>query len=306
MSNIILFAALKVGSWLLGVVPASVMYRLARIAGWLAYYAVRKPREGIIGNLAVVMRLPPDAPAVRAAARNTFEHDAMNWVDTLRIGRLSLDEVAALVRVDGWEVLEQAAASGHGVVLVTLHLGNFDLVGQVLSKHGYRLTVPVESMRPRALFDFLVQQRTRNGIAIVPVEHASRDLIRALRAGELVGLAGDRNLAGRTARVSVFGRAASLPTGPVSLARRTNSPLLLAVGVREHPGHFLGLVRAVPMTYTGDASADDARNLSVFAGMMEHIVTQFPGQWLAFRPFWDRAGEGNSAVTMDHHTRAAV
>ena len=306
MSNVLLFAVLRISSSLLGIIPASIMYRLARIAGWCAYYTVRKPREGIIGNLAIVMRLPPTSPAVRAVARTTFQHDAMNWVDTLRIGRLSLDEISTLVRVDGWEVLETAAASGQGVSLVTLHLGNFDLVGQVLSKHGFRLTVPVESMRPRALFNFLVQQRTRNGITIVPVEHASRDLIRALRAGELVGLAGDRNIAGRTAPVSVFGRTASLPTGPVSLARRTKSPLLLAVGVRERPGRFLGLVRAVPMTYTGDASADDARNLSEFAGMMEQIVTQFPGQWLAFRPFWDRVEGENGAVTMDHHRRAAV
>jgi lauroyl/myristoyl acyltransferase len=139
----------------------------------------------------------------------------------------------------------------------------------------------------------------------VPVEHASRELVRALRGGEMVGLAGDRNISGKVVNVPVFGKPAALPLGPVSLARRTGSPLLLAVGVRVSPGRFRGIVRPVPVASTGNSAADDARNLAIFAGLMEELIGQFPEQWLTFRPFWKTEGDGNTA-TMGHQKRAAV
>jgi KDO2-lipid IV(A) lauroyltransferase len=303
--NTALFAGLRLAAWLLDIVPAAAMYGLARAAGLCAFYLVAGAREGVTGNLAIALGRSPTSPQVRSAAKAAFQHDAMNWIDTLRIGRLSLDEIRDMVRVDDWPLLERYTGSGRGLILVTLHLGNFDLVGQVLAAHGYRLTVPVERMQPQALFDFLVQQRTRNGISLVPVEHASRDLVRALRVGDIVGLAGDRNISGKAALVSVFGRPASLPLGPVSLARRTGCPLLFAVGVRESPGRFRGIVRAVPVASTGDHAADDARNLAAFAGLMEETIAQFPDQWLAFTPFW-KPQEHDNTATMEHQKRAAI
>jgi lauroyl/myristoyl acyltransferase len=303
--NILLFTALRVASRLLEAVPASTMYRLARAAGTCAFYLVPGARAGVTANLAIVLNRSPSSREVRSTAKRAFQHDAMNWIDTLRIGRLSLEEIRGMVRVDDWLLLESYAKSDRGLILVTLHLGNFDLVGQVLVAHGYRLTVPVEQMHPRVLFDFLVQQRTKNGISLVPVEHASRELIRALRSGEMVGLAGDRNLAGKASTVPVFGKPAALPLGPVALARHTASELLVAVGVRVSPGQFRGIVRPVPLTYTGNGATDDANNLAAFARLMEEIIAEFPEQWLAFTPFWKTEGDGNTA-TMGHQKRAAV
>ena len=306
MLNIALYTGLRLASKLLQIIPPAPMYRLAQVAGFLAFFTVRGAREGVCGNLAVALGKSVRSKEVRSAARGAFQNDAMNWIDTLRIGRLSLDEIRRMVVVDDWPMLEHAAGDGRGVILVTLHLGNFDLVGQVLSAHGYRLTVPVEHMQPHRLFDFLVKQRARNGIHIVPVEHASRELVRAVRAGEMIGVAGDRALAGKTLRVPVFGKPADLPTGPVSLARRAGCPLLLAVGVRESPGRFRGLVRPVPIENSGNASLDDRLNLERFVTLMEETILRYPSQWLAFRPFWKDDTDQKTAATMGHQKRAAV
>jgi KDO2-lipid IV(A) lauroyltransferase len=306
MLNAILYLVLRLASWLLRILPASLMYRLAITAGWCAFYIVRDARKAVIANLAVVLGKSATSSDVRSAAISAFQNDAMNWVDTLRIGRLSLSEIQAMVQVEDWSLLEDALAAGNGLILVTLHLGNFDFVGQVLLARGYRLTVPVERMQPHALFDFLVEQRTKNGINIVPVEHAPRELIRALRSGELVGLAGDRNIAGKTVTLPVFGLPASLPTGPMSLARRTGCPVVLAVGIRVGPGRFRGIMQAVPMTFTGNGALDDAHNLATFVELMEQMVARFPGQWLVFRRFWHIDTGENTAATMEHQKRAAV
>ena len=67
----------------------------------------------------------------------------------------------------------RALASAAGLTnLAVLHLGNFDLVGQALAARGYRVTVPVERIRPEVLFDMLTNQRRKHGIRLVPAENA--------------------------------------------------------------------------------------------------------------------------------------
>jgi KDO2-lipid IV(A) lauroyltransferase len=190
--------------------------------------------------------------------------------------------------------------------MATLHLGNFDLVGQVLAARGYRLTVPVETMQPRELFDFLVAQRTSKGIRVVPVEHAARHMVRALKAHEVIGVACDRHIAGRTARVPMFGVPASLPLGPISLARRTGAPMLLGVGTRTGPGRFDGYIRPIPLSFGPDPDLDDQMNLRRLAAVMEEMIRLFPEQWLAFTPFWTDESAENGTDTMRHQSRAAV
>src|SRR5947209_19811148 len=101
------------------------MYRLARAAGIFDYYLIPSAREGVTANLSIVLNQSPTSPQVRATAKRAFQNDAMNWIDTLRIGRLSLDEIRAMVSVDDWPLLESYATTNRGLILVTLHLGNF-------------------------------------------------------------------------------------------------------------------------------------------------------------------------------------
>jgi lauroyl/myristoyl acyltransferase len=92
----------------------------------------------------------------------------------------------------------------------------------------------------------------------------------------------------------------------MSLARRTGCPVVLAVGIREGPGRFRGMMQAVPMTFSGNGALDDAHNLATFVELMEQMVALFPGQWLVFRRFWQIDTGENTAATMEHQKRAAV
>jgi KDO2-lipid IV(A) lauroyltransferase len=281
---------------------------MADLAGELAYRFVPGTRAAVLANLAVVLATSPDDPALRPLAAEAFTTDARNWIDTLRIDRSAPEAMVQSVEVDHFERIEAAVAQGKGAILVTCHLGNFDLVGQYLMAKGYRLTIPVERMEPKELFDYLVSLRASNGINIVPLDRAPREMVRALRAGELVGVAGDRTVGGiGGTRTTFFGRTAILPHGPVSLARRTGSPLLLAVGIRRRDEGFLGHVSGpIPMVKTSDSEADDRENMARLVTEMERIIAEYPGQWLQFSPLWGANDASGEAATMNHHTEATV
>ncbi len=306
IGNIALYLALRLAGLLLPLLPLRLAYGLASVTGWCAYLLFPIPRRQITRNLSIVLGVPAGSPKVRRAARAAFQNDARNWIDTLRIGRLQLSDIERMVEVEpgGWERLIAAYQEGKGLILVTLHLGNYDLVGQLIALRGYILTVPVEHMRPPALYDFLTRERRSQGLNAVPVEQAPRALLRALHAHEMVAIAGDKTAAGRRVEVEMFGHTAALPNGPVSLARRTSAPVLVACGVRNGFG-YSGIISApIPMQRTGNADADDPENAQRLARVFEEVIGHFPDQWLMFDNPW-RDGS-KSIATMMQTEKATV
>lgn len=306
IGNVALYLALRLAALVLPLLSLAFAYRLASLAGTLAYLLFPIPRRQLARNLALVTGLPSGSLEVRRASRRVFVNDARNWVDTLRIGRVSLDEIERKLDIEdgGWERLISAYDEGHGVILVTLHLGNYDLVGQLITLRGYALTVPVEHMRPPALYDFLTRERRSQGINAVAVEHAPRALLRALRAREMVAIAGDKSTAGRRIAVEMFGRVAYLPRGPASLARRTGANVVVACGVRDGD-RYRGIISPpVPMQRSGNADEDDAENTQRLARVFEAIVRRYPDQWMMFDNLWSDGA--HAAATMLQTEEAAV
>ncbi|MGI8826070.1 MAG: lysophospholipid acyltransferase family protein [Chloroflexota bacterium] len=304
--NYVLYLLLRSLTWMMRFIPLSLAYALASGAGFLAFYVVVPARRSILANLSVVLTASVRDPTVRRAAREAFRTDARNWVDTLRIGRLTRSQLIDLVDVDGWEHLVQAASQGRGVVLMLVHLGNFDLVGQVVAAKGFQVTIPVERMEPPVLFDFLAVSRRSQGVDVVPLDHAPRAMLRALRAGQVVAVAGDRVISGRTAQVPFFGRPAALPTGAAALARRFGAPVVMAVGIRLPSGRFHGIILPIPLELTGDEKVDDTENTARIARVIEAAIRAHPEQWLAFSPVWDSGAGTDAAASIGRHSRARV
>lgn len=301
--NNLLFVLLRTVAWLLPWVPLDLLYRLAEVAGTCAYYLVPNARRAIHENIAQVIGASPTSPRVRCLAREAFRTDARNWVDTLRIRDVTSGELLERVQVEGWEYLDAALAEGKGAILLGMHLGNFDLVGQILLARGYQLTVPAEHMKPEALFQFLMEGRRSKGAQLVAVDQAPRELLRALRAGTIVGVTGDRYVAGKGIAVPFFGKQAVLPRGPVSLARLSGAPLLLGYGVRLASNTFRGYVS--PPIHLA-RHIDDAEAMQSIVGLMEGAIREHVGQWLVFSPVWAPDSSENRADIIGRYKEPAV
>jgi len=283
--NLLLYGVLRVVAPALPFIPVPILHALAAMVGFCMYYVAGEQRSGLSSNLSVVLGMPPNSRRVQNLVREAFQTNAQNWIDTLRLDslRFGLDQ---FVHVEGWENLAAAAAMDRGVIMVTLHLGNFDLVGQALTRR-YKLTVPVERMEPAQFFTFLLRRRRSQGINAVPLDEAPRQMVAALRRGEMVGLTADGKVAGRMIEVTMFGREALVPRAPVQLALRTGAPIVVGIGTRVPGGTYHGYITPMVARPTASdprlAECEYAQNLaSVLAG----FIMRFPGQWMAFTPLW--------------------
>lgn len=306
MRNRLLYVALRLAVRLLPYVPLKMAHTAAAGGGTLAYYVLPAARRAILQNLSIA--LPEHTVEARKwIARRAFRNDALNWLDTLRIPSLSAEQIVQMVPVQGWKRLEQALELGEGTILVSMHLGNFDLVGQVIAAQGWQLTVPVERIEPPELFNLLTRWRQSQGIRLLPVDEAPRAILRAISRGEIAGLTADRHVAGKSITLDFFGQPAVLPRGPASLARRTGAPLLVGIGVRRPDGGFEGFITPpVPTERTSDATADEERITRAVVAIMEEFVRRYPDQWLAFSPVWQPGIALNGPATIEQQTEAAV
>ncbi|MHB1414396.1 MAG: lysophospholipid acyltransferase family protein, partial [Chloroflexota bacterium] len=140
--------------------------------------------------------------------------------------------------------------------------------------------------------DLVTGLRSSHGLHFVPAERGvMRQLVRALRQGEIVGLAVDRDVQGDGVPLSFFGAVTTFQPGAVVLARRLGSPVIAAFTLRRENGFFEGYVEPpLEMVVTEDADHDLVVNLQSILRVMEKYIRAYPEQWVAFEPVWP--GEG--------------
>jgi lauroyl/myristoyl acyltransferase len=302
---LILFLALTVGSWIMPRIPRRVAYKLTQVVGAIGYVVARKPRDNIQNNLAVVMGNPATSRLVRAAALRAFQNNAKNWCDTLRLEETTKDEIEELVHVEGWERLDEALALGQGLILLGIHLGNIDIVGQIVAARGLKLTVPVENMQPEQLFRRVQKLRQSFGIKTVPLSAGPRPLLAALNRNEIVGVLCDRNIADTGVEVHFFDKPAIVSKGPAWLAGLSHAPVLMGVGIRTADNRFAGIVTPpINILRTGNRQSDHRENAQTIMSTAEALIRQYPDQWLMFANVW-KEGPNPVGQELQHAARTA-
>lgn len=249
----------------------------------------------------------PDVPATMDFHRRVFGPQPWwkrRWLvfkHFLSFGRAILDRTAILAgktrhfsfAFDGEHHLRSAAAEGKGVLLLTAHVGNWEVAGQLLSRLGAPVCVTGfdrESPEIRAMLD---RAQARQKFRMIPLTGTATDaiqLVAALRRGEVVAMAGDRAYGSPSARAPFLGGLASFPVGAFVVAAIAGAPLVQVFSLRQRGGHyqFYGLPPVRPHRPPHhERNAYLQTCVAQFAAHLETIVKLDPLQWYNFFPFWE-------------------
>ena len=253
-------------------------------AGW--YLSAPGARAAVEDNLRHVLGRPP----TRRQVLGVFWSGVLNYWDTLAMSGLSPADVRQLVRLHGLEHLESALAGGRGAILVGAHLSSVALAALVLPASGYPTLGLLEPTRPPEVFEFFARQRQALGGRLLPVSTgALREVLAALRRGELVALITDRDQTGSGPVIDFFGTPTHFPDGAAALSVRTGAPILAAYAVRHRDGTFEGWIEPpLPRPEGQDARANVRELTRAVAGRLEYHIATHPEQWTVFQRRWPR------------------
>jgi lauroyl/myristoyl acyltransferase len=287
--NLVGYCFFRLAGAVLPHIPARVAYPIATLMGDLCYWLLPGRWAGVAHNVSHVLGKPLRSPPVRSVVRQVCRNLAYNFYDLFRVPRLTKEQIAELVEVEGWEHIEAARSAGRGMVLTAPHFGNLDIVMQVAAVRSLPLTMPAEHLQPECLFQYVCSLRASHGmLRLVPVDGPLLELFRALRRNEGVALAADRDVSGSGCVVDFFGVPALLPDSHVRLALRTGAGMVAGFSYRRPGGRFLLRLFAVPLEGTGDGDGRVDRGMEALVSLLEERIGADPGQWVLTVPLWGR------------------
>jgi Kdo2-lipid IVA lauroyltransferase/acyltransferase len=279
-------AALRLGAAVVAALPLPVAAWLGRRLGDLAYAALARRRRLALRNLTTAF--PGLSPADRhRVARRSFQHLGLVFAEGCVVLRRPLDEVTRHIRVAGLHHL-RAVMEEHGRALVlTAHLGNWELLTLAPVLTGYPLTVVVRPLDSSALDAWAERLRRTAGVEVVAKRAALRPVLAALRRGRLVGILLDQNAARHEGVfVPFFGREASTSRAMAVLALRTRTPVLPAFTRRIEPGRH-EIVIHPPLALPPGTDGEAIRELTASCTRaIEDAVRATPEQWLWSHDRW--------------------
>ncbi len=281
----------RLGLILIPRLPQRLAQRIALAIGALLWALLPGSRRQVTANLRHVPRLAANPLELRRAVRGVFGASILNYVDFFRQHRITPAELNQYWNVVGLEQLDAALAQGHGCILISGHLGNFDYAMRHFANLGYPLTVTQEHLKPERLHQLVAQVRAISGVRWAPVDSPSglRELFGALRRNEVVIMPADRDIQGRGELVSLFGAPARLPLGGVQLAQRTGAALLGVFPHRQGLAHGHGEVVPLPELTPEERAAEPdplRQDLRRVAKLLEQQIERNPEQWVVFAPIW--------------------
>jgi KDO2-lipid IV(A) lauroyltransferase len=236
--------------------------------------------------------------ALDDAVREAFVMYGRYWMETFRMEDLSSDELTRRYLGEGLDILSRVQKEGRGGVLGTLHQGNWDAGGRWVAER-WPLTVVVEVLRPKILFDRFVEHRRSLGMTIIPLVRGAdvtTQCLAKIREGHYVALLSDRDLSGSGVTVRMFGRETKMPPGPAVLALRGGVPLLPAVIYQRHDGTwFCWVMEPIDLGIVGETPENVATLTQRLADAFEKMIAREPAQWHAFSPVWLPSNDPASA-----------
>jgi Lauroyl/myristoyl acyltransferase len=269
--------------------PRSWAYALAVFAARFAWLFSPLARPRLEYNLKIACpELENDKRELRRLSWLNFRNHAKAYADLMQLPTMSAEAMRPSLKVQGLEYLEEARAIGKGVLVVSCHMGSYEVASAIWSATLTPVSFFAEELEPRALFEWYRDTRARLGISVLTLDHGGlRKVLQALRDQEMVITAIDRDIIGTGYPMPFFGRLAPIPLGPAAIALRLGTPLFPVCVYRLPDDTFQA--EGAPLVFakdTGNPKKDQVRATEELLRHIETFIRRHPEQWHVPHVIW--------------------
>lgn len=269
------------------IIPLRISLVLADILGLLTFIILRKYREITLENLRIAFGSEKTEAEIYAIGRRVFQNLARNAVEMVNFPKLNKENIASFVEMRHPERFDEAYKKGKGIIIITAHFGNWELMAATLRLRGYPGTVIGRRIYFKKYDDYLNKLRKLHDVQIIYRDDSPRKTLKALKENRIVGIVADQDVDSvEGVFVDFFGRQSYTPIGPVVLARVTGAVLLPVLIMRENGRHVLVADEPVELTETGDKEADIIKNTQKWSSVIESYIRRRPDQWVWMHRRW--------------------
>ncbi len=267
--------------------PRRVALRLGILLADLFFLFSRREKTVALENLSAAFGAEKNPDDILRICRYCFRNLGKQLMEVLQIPRLTSENLGKLVTCEGRQNIEDALKAGKGVIILTAHFGNWELLGAGLNLSGYKLSYIVRPLRSPQMDALLNRIRESAGGKPIPRGASVKGALRCLRRNELLAILSDIDTKVDGVFVDFFGRPAFTPRGPVSIALRTGAALVPTHVVRQKDDtHVIIAEKALELKVTGDLEEDIRLNTARSVKILESYIRKYPEQWIWVHDRW--------------------
>ena len=282
----------------LGGLPRPVARAVGIAVGRLVYRCHPHFRRVGLRNLEIAFPDMPEAER-RRLLRSEFDNLGRLLAEFSLFPRYRRERVEEVAVYEGLEHYQSANAGGKGVILLTAHLGGWEVGSFVHALHGFPMRVVIRELDNPYLNRLVERYRTMHGNTTFGKQEFARGLLAALRAGETVGLLMDTNMTPpQGVFVPFFGVPACTASGVARVAVRTGAAVLPAFTLwDEKLGKYrIHFAPPLELVRSGNEEADAIANTARFTLVIEDFVRRYPDQWLWVHRRWKTRPPGEAPL----------
>ena len=281
---------------LLGLLPRSAAIWIGKVIARAAYHLHGRLRR--VGHRNLELAMPELAfEHRRAIVKGVFSNLGRLLGEFSQFPKITQDNITKLVEYDGFENYQLASERGRGVLMLTGHVGAWELCAFAQGVYGHPLSFLVRPLDNPLLDRMITRYRELSGNRTINKNRAVKPVLEVLKRGEDVGLLIDVNtLPDQGVFCDFFGLPACSTTGLAVFALRADAPVVpgFLIWDEQSGKHRLRFEREIPLIRTGDFKEEVVLNTAQFTRMIEEYARRSPDQWLWVHKRWHTRPEGES------------
>jgi Kdo2-lipid IVA lauroyltransferase/acyltransferase len=283
---------------LLGLPPRRTARGLGALVGRIALLLT--PRLRRTGDLNLRLAFPQKTAAERRQIlRKLYRNLGWLLAEFCQMPRYTPEQAQSFIRYEGLEHYLAAREQGKGVLILTGHLGAWELSSFYHSLMGYPMSIVIRRL-DNPLVDSLVNQiRCLHGNQVLHKDDFARGLLASMRRGETVGILMDTNMTPpQGAFVDFFGHPACTGSGLARVARKTGAKVLPGFLLWDEATqqYVLRFGAGLDLPASDDAEADALAHTALCTRVIEEYVRRYPDQWLWVHRRWKTRPQGEAAI----------
>jgi Kdo2-lipid IVA lauroyltransferase/acyltransferase len=289
IKNSILYILAKTAFLSALLLPRPAGLRLFGTLGRLAFLLPNIEKKRTLEHLRLVFGASWSEKKIRSTAGNVYASLGMNLFDAVNLSHASPEVFNALVRYSDLSGFREAFGRGRGVIVITAHVGCFELLLHFTARHGFKsFAIGQRSFDPR--LDRLIRRiRSGEGIDYMDRSESPRKIIRGLQEGKVFGVLIDQDTNVEGVFAQFLGRTAYTPSGPLRIAMRFGIPAVVAT-ITRHPDntHYVSFSRTLEFSDSGDFENDLLKNVQTANDLISEAIMRSPEQWVWMHRRWKR------------------
>lgn len=263
---------------------------LMRHMGRLAFMFARHERKNAIKHLTMAFGTEKTPQEIHDLAKRVFLNLSACAADAIRLPLLVKDgTIDKLITVENYHYFTDEVKKGKGVIIMTGHYGNWELLGTWVVRSGYPIKVVAKKSYDPRLDKLIVDYRNEAGYANTARGKATRSVVEGLMSGESFGLLFDLDTKVKGVFVDFFGKLAHTATIPVILSTKLQVPIVpFFVRMTKDYNYVATCLKPLNLVNTGDEEKDIVTNTQICSNVYEKMIRAHPEQWIWMHKRWKK------------------